>query len=373
VPGSCSASEDPGARSLLVERGLAGAAFAALVADALGGLPFEAMAPTKALLKRYFSPAPWGPDDDRALAELVGAGAGQWATPVDDELTLVYGWDGGSFGVRVDVAAVRPRVGDDILQDTSWLAATFDGPVVPEATPSLRTIRFATGPIHGGPSRWYPSGDEAAEVRVARLFAFSEVANVLVGPDFVSVGLHRPDDWEHLLRPVLDVLTESFTSPDGAAAPAEGAGPSQWLQGGRSAAAQTGHFDKAWAELDGAPTEAIVEAAGADDVIRRQVAARLLVDADAGAAARAWAGLVADPSRLVRRASVDAMVDAAREELRPLLETALADSDPWVRWKALRGLVDLGAGPSREAVSAHTVDPDFRVRLEATAALRRAS
>ena len=66
------------------------------------------------------------------------------------------------------------------------------------------------------------------------------------------------------------------------------------------------------------------------------------------------------------------MVDAGRGELRPVLEAALADADPWVRWKALRGLADLGAGPSREAVSARTVDPDFRVRLEATAALKRA-
>jgi HEAT repeat protein len=65
------------------------------------------------------------------------------------------------------------------------------------------------------------------------------------------------------------------------------------------------------------------------------------------------------------------MADTGREGLRPVLETALADADPWVRWKALRGLVELGVAPSREAVAACSVDPDFRVRLEATAALRR--
>ena len=241
------------------------------MADALGGLAFEAMAPTKALLKRYFSPAPWGPDDDRALAELVGPGEAQWSTPVDEELSLVYGWDGGRFGVRVLAAAVPLGEGAD--QDTGWLAATFDGPVVPEATPSPRTIRFATGPIHGGPSRWYPSADDAADERVARLFAFAEVANVLVGPDFVAVGLHRPDDWEHLLRPVLDVLAERFASPDVMATPAEGGGPAQWLEGGRSAAVETSRFDRAWSDLEGAGTEGVVEAAGSDDVIRRQVAA----------------------------------------------------------------------------------------------------
>jgi HEAT repeat protein len=54
-----------------------------------------------------------------------------------------------------------------------------------------------------------------------------------------------------------------------------------------------------------------------------------------------------------------------------LLEAALADADAWVRWKALRGLAELGAEPSRALVEALADDPDFRVRLEAVAALRR--
>jgi HEAT repeat protein len=68
---------------------------------------------------------------------------------------------------------------------------------------------------------------------------------------------------------------------------------------------------------------------------------------------------------------VDAMVDVERPGLRPILELALGDADAWTRWKALRGLVDLGVEPSRAAVSRLTEDPDFRVRLEATGALRR--
>jgi HEAT repeat protein len=64
------------------------------------------------------------------------------------------------------------------------------------------------------------------------------------------------------------------------------------------------------------------------------------------------------------------MVDAGREELRLLLETSLSDSDAWVRWKALRGLAELGPEPSRTAIAAKAEDPDFRVRLEAAAALR---
>ena len=67
----------------------------------------------------------------------------------------------------------------------------------------------------------------------------------------------------------------------------------------------------------------------------------------------------------MRRATVDTIGDAQREELRPLLETALDDADAWIRWRALRGIAQLGADASRTAVQALASDPDFRVRLEA--------
>ena len=79
--------------------------------------------------------------------------------------------------------------------------------------------------------------------------------------------------------------------------------------------------------------------------------------------------LLADASRKVRRATVDAMVDAGRAGLRPLLERALGDADAWTRWKALRGLVEIGVEPSRAVVEALSQDPDFRVRLETARAL----
>ena len=90
----------------------------------------------------------------------------------------------------------------------------------------------------------------------------------------------------------------------------------------------------------------------------------------AAVAETAWGRLLGDPSRAVRRATVDAMVDAGRPALRPLLERALGDSDAWTRWKALRGLVELGIEPSRAVVAPLAEDPDFRVRLESTRALR---
>ncbi|MGI8985118.1 MAG: HEAT repeat domain-containing protein, partial [Acidimicrobiales bacterium] len=135
-------------------------------------------------------------------------------------------------------------------------------------------------------------------------------------------------------------------------------------------------LERAWRDLGGlrpaAPDDLaqVLDAAAGPDTARRQVAANLLREANPGAARDAWSRLVRDPVRAVRRATVDAMVDAGREELRPLLEQALADPDAWARWKALRGLVELGPAPSRPAIEATAGDADFRVRLEAAAALR---
>jgi HEAT repeat protein len=135
-------------------------------------------------------------------------------------------------------------------------------------------------------------------------------------------------------------------------------------------------LEQAWRDLGSLrPAEpddraALLAAASDADRYRRQVAANLLREADPATAAAEWARLVTDPVGAVRRAAVDAMVDAGRDELRALFESTLADADGWVRWKALRGLVELGPGPSREAIAACATDPDFRVRLEAAGALR---
>ncbi|MDQ4133014.1 MAG: NifU N-terminal domain-containing protein, partial [Actinomycetota bacterium] len=210
---------DPDAgRRLVVERNLVRAAFEHLTVDAFLNLPFEALGPTKQLLKRFFSVEPWGPEEDDALAAAVGLGEGRWRRSLDADLTLEYGWTEGRFAIRVvsqaPVEARSPGSGQLArpATDDEPLAATFDGPVVPEATPNPRTIRFQVGPIHEGPSRWYESAASAAgDEAVTRLFSeFDEVANVLVGPDFVTVGLHRPSDWERLLQPVLAVVTEEF-------------------------------------------------------------------------------------------------------------------------------------------------------------------
>src|SRR5205085_5690108 len=200
-----SGSDLDAARRLVIERGLVRAAFEHLTVDAFLTLPFEALGPTKALLKRFFSLDPWGPADDDALAAAVGgAGSGRWRRDLDADVTLDYGWADGRFEIRVSTGAgpatAAATATGASAEPADPLAGTFDGPVVPEATPNPRSIRFQVGPIHHGPSRWYESAAAAADdPGAARLFAeLEEVANVLVGPDFVAVGLHRAADWERL-------------------------------------------------------------------------------------------------------------------------------------------------------------------------------
>src|SRR5207244_10967264 len=97
---------------------------------------------------------------------------------------------------------------------------TFDAAVVPEATPSPRTIRFATPPLHDGVARNYDSAEAAAaDAHVAGIFGeFDAVTNVLVGPDFVAVTIARPDRWEELLEPILRAVTRELVAAAGARA-----------------------------------------------------------------------------------------------------------------------------------------------------------
>lgn len=374
-------------RRLVAARGLVGAAVAALTRDALSELPFEALAPTKALLKRFFSAEEWGPDHDEALAAAIGPGEGRWTEALEDDLTMAFGWDGGRFRLRVEASDGAASAQAPVAPS---LESTFAGPIAPEATPNPRTIVFRTGPLHQEESRSYRSAAEAAgDPRVARLFAREpDVATVLVARDFVAVTLRRADRWESVLAPVLDAVTEGFAGAGpvagapavahvGPAVPASGVAPQAGTGAGTAARPQREtRLDRAWRELGGlragepAELERILAAARSTDPAARQVAAGLVTTGPPGTARETWDALATDTSRVVRRAALDAMVDAGRGDLRPLLERALADDDAWVRWKALRGLAELGAAASRPAVEALAEDPDFRVRLEARSALR---
>jgi len=369
------------ARFRVVEGGLTPDAIRELT-PVVSALPFEALGPVKQSLKRFFSDAAWTADDDDALADIVGAGTGGGNRELAPGLVLTWAWEGGRFRLRVESDAGGEDGGAPASAgDATGLGQTFDGAVVPEATPSPRTIRFATPPLEGGAARNYESATAAsADPRVARLFGdFDEVTNVLVGPDFVAVTIGRPNRWEQLLEPILREVTSEFagnaplehgestipgetaaardvTSEDGARAPRR--------------------LERAWADLGALrgdrpdDLERILAACGDTDAARRQVAVALLADAPPDAAAGAWASLVGDSSRAVRRSAVDAIAGAARRELRPLLERALGDTDAWIRWKALSGIGVLGAESSRAAIVTVAEDPDFRVRLEAARLLK---
>lgn len=391
-------------RQVVVDKGLVPAAVAVLTDRALGQLPFEAMGPTKALLKRFFSAQQWEAGDDEALAEAVGPGAGWWVEPLDEDLSMSFGWEESRF--RLGVTAGGGGASTFVCGPAHERAAlsledTFDGPIAPEATPNPRTLVFRTGRLHDGDSRSYQGSRTIAadDPGVEQLLAsFPDIATVLVARTFVAVTLRRPDRWEAILAPVLAAVTGLFPAPPGTdpddgtehrSLPAHGgpsalaamppSGQSAGPAGGGEAgtAARATRLDRAWGVLghlragDPEGLERIIAAAASPDATFRQVAAGLLGEGPADVARRTWESLAGDPSRTVRRAAVDAVVDAGRDELRPLLEAALADPDAWVRWKALRGLTELGAGPSRPAMRPLTADPDFRVRLEAQAAVGR--
>ena len=352
------------ARSLVVKRGLVAPAITELT-NALREIPFESLAPAKQLLKRFFSDQPWAATQDDALADAVGPGTGAGRFVLDAELTLRWEWRANRFRLRVESTT------DDV-------GNTFDRLVVPEATPSPRTIRFTTPPLHDGPSRSFESAEAAAgDRRVGRLFGeFDDVTNVLVGPAFVAVTIAHPDRWETLLAPMLHLVGEEFTADVESPEPPPPTPVSRSLQVGvppdNERAQAPRRLERAWVELG--PLRAdrpedldrVIAASRDEEPARRQVAAALIADAPPDAAARVWDRLLSDPSRLVRRSVVDAVAGAEREDLRPLLERALDDADAWTRWKALHGIAVLGAGPSRRRVAALADDPDFRVRLEAS-------
>jgi hypothetical protein len=356
------------ARRLVVERCLVANVFEHLTRDALKCMPFDALGRTKVVLTRFLSPDPWTDADAATLAEVVGPGEGWWVRALDEEITLEYGWRDGRFTLALETE-IDPLPAP--AEEPS--AGPFLGPILAEPTPDPRAIRFRSGPSIDGEGQWFESPAAAQGFwRAARLFdEFPEIANVLCGRDFVEVTVRRGSDWERLLgrvhAAVADVLERAAPIVE-----------ERWMQdpetpdrpGRRGADSRANRLARAWAELgplrpaDPHDLDTLLTASHGEDPFRRQVAANLLLVADPVIAAEHWRRLFSDDAPAVRRATVDAVADAAREELRPLLERALGDDDAWIRWKALRGLVELDPEPSRDAITALTRDPDFRVRLE---------
>lgn len=353
-------------RAAVAERGLIVTASGYLTEEIASSLPFESLGPFKDHLKGFFSPLPWSDADAAALSDLVTAhiDGGWWEHDLGSGLTLRHGIRGGSYVLWVDGASGGT---------SSIFDRAFSGPVVPEPTPHPRKVKFAFGGTPS-PGQWHRRGDPDPpdDPRVDRLLAETDVTDVMVAGDFVTVGIGARSSWEARLEPLLALVTELF-----AAGHAGGVAPErtrdELLQEAGHTATLAGEDLHLLDPNDPGDAARLAGALDAGDPRTRRIAVALLAESDDAALRdRALERGYEDGSRLVRRTAVDAAGDVEDQALRPFLERALGNGDDWIRWRAIRALGELGLRSSRRAVDAMTGDPEFRVRFEAERVLRAA-
>ena len=327
-------------------------------------LPVDKLAPFKTLLKRFFSHEPWAERDAAALSDIVTASVdnGWWQHDLDG-IEMVHGIRDGRYVIWVTGAAnaTKPSLFDRV----------FSGPVVPVPTPHPRKIKFTTGGTPK-PGIWYRRTDrEPDDERVARLFEESDVTDVMVAGDFITVGLDRTGEWEQRLDPILGLVTALFAT-GAAPSPPERTRDQMLREAGRI------HLEVRPSELHLLDPDVsderrrLLEALEADDAKLRRVAVAVLAEsAEESVRHGAIRSGFDDEARIVRRAAIDAAADAEEEGLRDLFESALSSDDAWIRWKAVRALAELGLDSSRGAVATLADDPDFQVRFEVARSLRR--
>ncbi len=344
------------ARRAIANSNLTAEAVNSLSSDAYGDVPFADLATLKNLLKTFFSEQAWTSEHDDQLAELVGDVGGSWKHTLSNGATLEHGMEDGRYRLSV-------RGGQDD-QPARLFNRLFEGPIIPEATPNPRHIRF---PLGGAPgtSLFYQRGDPIDDERVMNLFEDPNVTDVLVAPDFVAIGLSRAELWESRIDELLAAVTAAFEvshTPPAAGTPTR----DELVAGSRS----TEKVDLHLLDPDSPGDRSTLLAALIDgDPRRRRLAVATIGNTRDEVFLRetldeAWT----DSSRIVRRTAVDVAVDRSAEWARPLLEQALGDADAWTRWKALRGLVDIGPASSFGFIQPLREDSDFRVRLEAHSA-----
>lgn len=350
-------------RAKVAEGGLMAEASAHLTEEVAVHLPFEALAAFKTALKRYFSRAEWSPADAAALSDLVvpHLEQGWWEHDLGQGLTLRHGIRRGSYHLEVlGTADSGPSVFD----------RAFTGPVRPEQTPHPRKVKFNVGG-EPAPGVWYRRGESITDPRVTRLMEDSDVTDVMVAGDFVTVGLHRSVSWEERLDQVLSRVTELFWTGGASAAPAR-TRDDLLDEAGRLHLASIRPEDLHLLDPDREDhRRVLLEALRSDDArARRAAVVTLALAGDAEVAGEALATGYRDRALIVRRAAVDAAADLEDDEYRSMFEKAVADRDPWIRWRAVRAISVIGADPSRETLARASADADFRVRFEAEAALR---
>ncbi len=352
-------------RATIAARELVATASGYLTSDVAMALPYETLGPFKNLLKQFFSAMPWSAGDAEALSALVvpHVESGWWEHDLGGGITLAH-------GIRAD--RYELWVGGISTASGSIFDRAFDGPVVPEATPHPRKVKFTTGGVPA-PGVWYRRTDDdpVTDPLVKRLFAEPDVTDVMVAGDFVTVGIGATSSWELRLEPLLALVTELYWD-EGATTTAPERTREELLD-------EAGHL-----HLEARPEELhlldpdddddrqrLSAALDAADARVRRVAVAVLAECDDPVVRSSTITLgYEDESRLVRRTAVDAAADTEDPALRPLFEQAARNDDPWIRWKAVRALGEIGLDTSRALVEALETDPDFQVRFEVARVLR---
>ncbi len=347
-------------RAAIASRDLVATASGYLTGDVAAHIPFEDLAAFKDLLKRFFSTEPWRAEDDAALAGLVTEPVAWVEHDLGGGITLAYGTRDGGFAMTAGGAGS----GAPSLFDRA-----FEGPVVPEATPHPRKVRFATGGTPA-PGMWYRRGDSIDDEGVQRLFAEPDVTDVMVAGDFVTVGIDR--SWEDRVEPILALVTELYGGDEGVEAPER---TREELLAEAGHVAHAAHDELHLLDPNDAGHRARLGAAlDEESAAVRRVAVAILAESDDPAVRRSAVERgFADGSLRVRRTALDAAADTGDEQFREVFERAAADDpDPWSRWRAVKALGALGVGPSRSVVESALHDDEFRVRFEAERVLRTA-
>ena len=360
-----SAPEDLDAtRAAIAERELVATASGYLTADVALSLDFESLGPFKQLLLQFFSPMPWTEEQASELDSLVApyVTEGWWEHDLGGGITLAHGIRDGGYRLWVTGGTGGgPSIFDRI----------FDGPVVPEATPHPRKVKFVIGGTPA-PGVWYRRGDEEppGDPRAKRLFAEPDVTDVMVAGDFVTVGIGPRSPWERRLEPLLALVAELFADPDAEATPPARTRQELMIEAGHAAGAASPEELHLLDPDDVEHQERLMAALESDERDLRRIAVAVLGESTHPAVrSRAVECGLEDRSLQVRRTALDAAADTEDEAFRPVFERALGDLDPWMRWKAVRAIGDLGAEPSRSALETVTDDPEFRVRFEVSRVL----
>ena len=349
------------ARRSIAAAELVAAASNHLTDDLYSSLEFSDLVAVKNLLKRFFSAQPWSEEDaarlDMFLQRNVAEPIGWFEHSLGEGLVLMHGFDEGTYRLWATGGA-EP--------ETSIFDRVFSGPVQPEATPNPRHVRFVLGGTPA-PGVWYRRGDDLPDHRVERLLSDDDVTDVLVAGDFVAIGLRRPAMWQARLDDLVSTVEELFWTPDLVVTDTDGPSRDELVSGQNEGALHLLNPDE---PASRATLETAIE--DPDPRRRRMAVATLAQSADPDYAHRTLTAAFADESRIVRRTVVDAAVDLETDALRPLLEEALSDEDDWIRWKAVKGISEIGLGSSASAIEGLSDDPDFQVRFEVAAALRQA-